>query len=138
MSFKPLPALADGRKHLLLHQEPPRAQPTTSTDLGCCGNPFSFRFLLKLPCQHLLFIFRLLWVTSEWRAEGNKDRTQGGAQVIPFCLVAQSTWLGRALPCAAALTWTSSSSCVPQLWPSELRSGSQPQPDYQLQWPGRH
>lgn len=68
-------------------QEAPAPQPN-STDLGCCGNSFSLCFLLKLLCQHLLFIFRLLWVTSEWRAEENKDRTQGrgtGDTILSCC-----------------------------------------------------
>lgn len=46
---------------------------STRTDLGCCGNPFSLYFLLQFLCQHLLLLFRLLWVTSKQR--GGQSRS---------------------------------------------------------------
>lgn len=55
---------------------PPRSSPrltSTRTDLGCCGNPFSLCFLLQFLCQHLLLLFRLLWVTSKQR--GGQSRS---------------------------------------------------------------
>lgn len=68
----------------------PRPSPI-STDLGCCRNPFSLCLLLKLLCQHLLLIFRLLWVTSEWRGEQELNSGQGQCCSVP---PHQSTCLG--------------------------------------------